>query len=315
MTSVPDGYEKLLYISQILPGNLLSKERITELVQNAPPASYWYVGGEPNRKGVSGAQFADIFHHYYTNIMDIDPTAKITGPSILNWRFVCNGCSPSAYVSGESWIQSFITTYQATHGQGEPPPVDVWTMDVYPIDWINTPNNDPDNLLFYATEQDFLQHWEIAVRQLQEMRQYLDTFPQYIDTPIWITEIAIHVGYGEGLAPYDGWDFDPFPKIVPKGPYRWDLMSDYINSVLDWLEANAISHKIERWFFFRTWVDIVNVGVDGYMGIIFFEGPDQGAGLNCLGEVYRARALGLPRLACDSLGNVVTVTPTPTPTQ
>ena len=304
MSNVPDGYEKLPRISQISPGNLLSPERITELVQSASTGTTWYVGGEPNRKGISGAQFADIFHHYYTNIKAADETAKITGPSILNWHYLCNGCNPYAYVSGKIWLQGFISTYQSTYG--EPPPVDIWPIDAYPIDWTNTPNNDPDNPMYYSAKNDSFMHWEIAVQQLQEMRQYLDTFPQYVDTPIWITEIATHVAYS-------GWDFAPYPTIVPKGPYHWDLMSNYINSVLDWLDANAASHKIERWFFFTTWQDTENVAEDGYMGIIFFDGPQQGASLNCLGEVYRVRSLGLPRVECDTDGNVVTITPTPTP--
>ena len=41
------------------------------------------------------------------------------------------------------------------------------------------------------------------------------------------------------------------------------------------------------------------------MGIIFFDGPGQGAFLNCLGETYRSRSLGLPRVKCDALGNTV----------
>ena len=100
------------------------------------------------------------------------------------------------------------------------------------------------------------------------------------------------------------------------GDYRWDLMSDYLNRVLDWLEDNADGMKVERWFFSITWKDIVNVGPDGYMGVVFFDGPDEGASLNCLGQVYRARALGLGRLECDREGNVLgtVVPPTPSPT-
>ena len=44
---------------------------------------------------------------------------------------------------------------------------------------------------------------------------------------------------------------------------------------------------------------------DGYMGIIFFDGPGKGSSLNCLGETYRARALGLPKVKCDASGNTV----------
>ena len=184
--------------------------------------------------------------------------------------------------------------------------MDVWTIDVNPIDWTNTPNEDPGKLASYEGQN--VLHSYIAVQQLQGMRQYLDGIG-YAATPIWITQIAIQVGY-------DSYAFDPFPTtIVPVGDYHWDLMSNYVNSVLDWLEANAATHKIERWFFYTTWADIVNVGADGYMGVILFDGPQQGASLNCLGEVYRARSLALPRLACDPDGNAIPpVEPTPTPT-
>ena len=82
-------------------------------------------------------------------------------------------------------------------------------------------------------------------------------------------------------------------------------MSDYLNTTLDWLELNGPSKKIEKWFFFITWKDIVDVGSDRYMGIIFFDGPNPGDPLNCLGELYRARSLALPDLACDANGNTV----------
>ena len=206
--------------------------------------------------------------------------------------------------------------------------MDLWAIDAYPIDWINTPNNDPDNRAYYPAKNDFFMHWEIAVQQLQELRAYLDNFPQYVDTPIWITEIAVHVAFGFGQDPHDGWQWvlktsgepcdnqqvlDGKCKLASVGEPHWDLMSNYLNSVLDWLDANASSLKIERWFFFITWQDIVNVEEDGYMGIVFFDGPQQGASLNCLGEVYRAQSLGLPRVDCDADRNVVTPTPTPTP--
>lgn len=76
--------------------------------------------------------------------------------------------------------------------------------------------------------------------------------------------------------------------------------------VLDWLEANASANKVDKWFFFTTWRDIVNVASDGYMGIIFFDGPGQTASRNCLGDLYRSRALvGQAHLKCDANGNTV----------
>ncbi len=83
-------------------------------------------------------------------------------------------------------------------------------------------------------------------------------------------------------------------------------MSDYMIAVLDWLEVNAASNNVEKWFFFTSWTDIVNVDkASGYMGIIFFDDPGQGAPLNCLGLLYRARAQGEPRVKCDINGNSI----------
>ena len=288
---IPSGRNKVMFINSIQPGKLMSAGSIAALVGSAQAGSYWYIGGEPNRTTVTGAQFADVFHHYYTNITAADPTAKITGPSVLNWDFTCIGCG--GYVSGESWLIDFITTYEATYSAK--PPVDVWAMDVYPIDWLNTPNNDTVRLASYQGQN--VLHSFIATQQLVNMRQYLDA-NGYASTPIWITEIAIHVGY-------ESWSYNPIPNIDPVLPYHWDNMSNYMNEVLDWLEVNASSKKIEKWFFYSTWIDIVDVGADGYMGIIFFDGPQKGSSLNCLGEVYRARSLGAPPLACDFGGNTV----------
>ena len=139
------------------------------------------------------------------------------------------------------------------------------------------------------------------------MRLYLNA-NGYADTPIWITELSIHVGYHS----YDLVGLNPL-KITPVEPYYWHYMSDYLNSIMDWLRANAEENRIERWFFYRTWKDIMDVAADGYMGIILFDRPEQGQPLNCLGEAYRAQALQYlpdppPKLACDASGNTVPLT-------
>ena len=245
---------------------------------------------------ISGTRFASVFHYFVTELMGADPTAKIVSPSILNWDYTCVGCG--GYQRGELWIEEFISAHETKFGAK--PPVDVWAIDVYPIDWINTPNNDPASPAFYSAKGGAFPHWSIAVQQLEGMRQYLDTISDYSNTPIWITEIAIHVGY-------DGWHFGSSGELVPDGSYHWDKMSDYIIRVLDWLNANSAANQIERWFFFRSWRDVVNVGSDGYMGITLFDGPNIGASLNCLGETYRHRALGLDPVKCDANGNMVPI--------
>lgn len=51
------------------------------------------------------------------------------------------------------------------------------------------------------------------------MRAYLNSVSEYVNTPIWITEIAVHVGY-------DSWQFSANSQLVPVGEYHWDTMSN-----------------------------------------------------------------------------------------
>lgn len=317
MSQVPDGASKLPFFQvpmdaavwnsgqpesietlsdeQIAGLGFKTRTQIQQMAQDSP-GTYWYIFGEANKYGyMTGKRFAPVFHYFVTQLKLGDPTAKIVGTSILNWDYTCIGCA--GYQSGEGWLQAFISEYALKYGEN--PPVDVWAIDIYPIDWNNTPNNDPGKLAFYSAKGGNFPHWSIAIQQLQGMRAYLDGVPEYASTPMWITEIAIHMGY-------DGWGWVTFPtEMAPSGAYHWDLMSDYLTSVLDWLEANAASKLIERWFFFSSWKDIVNIGSDGYMGISFYDGPGVGASLTCLGDVYRARALGGSPVQCDASGNTI----------
>lgn len=288
---------------QIAALGFLTRPQVRQMAQ-ASPGAHWYVFGEANRYYdgatssfyITGARFAPVFHYFYTELKLADPTARIIGPSVLNWEWTCY--LTCFYMQGATWLQDFISAYNARYSQN--PPVDAWAIDAYPIDWLRTPNNAQ-------------QHAPIVFDQLTGMRAYLDGFPEYRDTPIWITEIAAHVGYDgwewvhkETGAPCSGQQTSQGKcKLDPVGSYHWDVMSDYLLTVLDWLDANAASYKIARWFFFITWKDIVNVGTDGYMGPIFFDGPAQGASRNCLGNAYRARALDIARVKCDAAGNTV----------
>ena len=244
------------------------------------------------------------FQHLH--LKEGDQGASIISPSILNWDFTCLGCAGfsscsgiisylTGYQCGKDWLAELISSYEAAYGMK--PPVDIWSIDVYPIDWLNLPNNDPSQMAFYAANGRLsFKHSQIVTEQLARMRAYLSSIPEYATTPIWITEIAIHVAYD---------DID-FQKLRPIGNYHWDFMSDYLNEVLDWLELNAAANQIERWFFFTTWKNIVDPPAeDPYMGIIFFDGRDVSAPLNCLGKVYRARALGEIPISCDADGNIV----------
>jgi hypothetical protein len=230
-----------------------------------------------------------VYHYYYTALKDADPTAKVMGPAILNWSFICFGCA--GYQSGQSWIAGnldpvtskreggFIDAYKSKFGTF--PPVDVWALDVYPLDWNNTPNSGD--------------HATLAIEQIQEFRDYLDTYSEYVDTPIWLPEIGIHWGY-------DDWDFDSNSKLIPVGDYHPELMSDYLNGVLDWLIANSETQRIEKWFFLAAWEDLDNP--DDYAGITMFDSLSAEASLTCLGQIYRNRALNIePGGKCAPNGN------------
>ena len=166
----------------------------------ASPGTAWYLFGEPNKYGyITGDRFAPVFRHLSTHIKLGDPTATIVSPSILNWEWTCYQLC--YYEPGKNWIAAFIATYETEYG--EKPPVDAWAIDAYPIDWVRTPNTGAV-------------HAPIAIDQISGLSDYLAAIPEYQDTPIWITEIALHVGY-------DGWTQDS-GNFVPVGVYHWDAL-------------------------------------------------------------------------------------------
>ena len=325
MTQVPDGAKKVPYIKVPTSEELwkstssMRPDRVDVLTDNeraslgfltsselrtmaqANPGSYWYIFGEPNRYAdsngtlyMTGARFAPVFHYYATELTDADPTAKILSPSILNWDFKCVGCG--GYTFGNVWAAEFIEAYQTKYEVA--PPVDVWAIDTYPIDWNNTPNNDPDKRAWYAAKFNLFLHSAIVVEQLVGMRQFLETFTEYTNTPIWITEISLHVGF-DGYKIVGG-------RISGTGTYHWDLMSNFMIEVLDWLEVNAEEYKVEKWFFYKTWRDVFDDSSDGFMGTSLLSDSAINTEPNCLGATYRSRSLSeTPLLKCDAAGNTV----------
>ena len=311
---VPPGKNFVPHISEVRPGQLLSPAQVADLLDAVPTGSHWYVGGEPNDpvKFVSGSDFAACYY-YYNEIKASDPTAKVMSPSLLNWWFTCYSCG--GYVSGRQWTADFISAYQTSYGVK--PPVDVWIVDLYPIDWRGFGASDPSVYLPNDNWQlmrdqivggtwDLVQiggtFWAGPSTTYQGMRDYLDG-QGYSDVPIWITEMAVHWGYD---------DIVSVSPPEPAGSYRWDDLSAFLNGLLDWLEANVATYKIEKWFLFTSWKNIAAPAVDGYAGIILFGpntptvGPVTGVtSRNCLGDVYRAHALDLDRVRCDAAGNTV----------
>ena len=324
-SDIPDGGRKLPYVSNVAPGNLLSTTTISSMISKLPTGSFWYVGGEPNdpAKYVSGSDFADVFHYYYNEITNIDPTASVMSPSLLNWWFTCFECG--GYQSGRDWAEDFISSYETKYGVK--PPVAAWNVDLYPIDWRGwvekSAGRDPsaylpnDNWLLMR-DQITGGDWpllplgsELSRKffcctvgnvAYEGMRAYLDS-QGYQNTPIWITEMAVH------------WGYDDIVATIPPGPageYRWADLSVFLNNFTGWLQANAGDYKISKWFLFKSWKNIAEPAGDAYAGIILFgphgatTPPQAGVtALNCLGQVYRARSLGVAPVECDSNGNTI----------
>ena len=279
---IPSGHEKIIPILS-LPGP--SAQRIQEIADLAP-GSVWYIVGEPNRRSGYGA--ADIvvqLHDLYTAIKAADPTAKITSPSVLNWEFTCNGCS--GYQKGSEWVAEFraayVSQYEAEFSAsylaqyGMDPPWDIWAIDVYPIDWVNLPTVDQ----------------QIAIDQVSGMRNYLDTVGKQ-NKPIWITELGLHWGYEAMLFSIDEeYDMSCDPNPQPAGDYQTAQVIGYLDAVFDWLDANAASKKIEKWFLYSTYWDITTCNSSAYAGLTLFDGPGVGAGLTPVGQFFRDRVLGI----------------------
>ena len=97
-----------------------SRNEIRQMAADSP-GSYWYIWGEVNRYDyMTGTRFAPVFRYFSVNLKIGDPTAKIIGPSLLNWDFTCYGCECSTcfggFPSGQSWLQEFITAYENLEG-------------------------------------------------------------------------------------------------------------------------------------------------------------------------------------------------------
>ena len=310
-STVPAGVNKPPHISLSSSSSETCASRIAAMTQRPPSGSYWYVGGEPNTSptSISGAAFAPIFKQCYDTIKAYDSTAKIMSPSILNWWWECTGCG--GYTIGRQWMDDFRNAYKAANSDAEPP-VDVWNIDIYPIDWYRTPNTDSDLAIGqiqggrlpckdrypyvegqrkysdtspYVDNQDCLNHQPLK----QGMRAYLDAIPAYQNTPIWVTEIALHWGY-------QGWQFrTPFDAnnpIAPTGTYCEKQVASYLQNVVNWFKSNGPTNKVERWFPFVTYAELVNPNIPGYAGISLFNSSGIGASLSKMGQIYKDLAHG-----------------------
>ncbi len=270
------GSNKVLFVSVRPAQGRLTSDQISQIAQ-ASPGAYWYLGGEANvaeQDGLSGAKYAPEFYYYATQIKAVDPNAHLMSASVLNWDFTClrpepHGCGWD--YSGREWANEFRTAYLALYGQE--PPVEVWSLDAYPLDWVHLPTVNP----------------QIVIDQVAAMRGYLDSIPGQAGKPIWITEVGLHWGY-DGLRCFT--NNQGVYGCMASGQYHQQAVLDYLTAVFDWLEANSVSMNVQRWFLFNSYHDLTAFSPAAYAGLTLFDGPNPGANLTPTGDLFRRRALG-----------------------
>lgn len=266
---IPQGAQKAM---KVRTGRLTTTKGVTEAAR-ARPGSYWLIGNEPNAPGqddVSPESYAQSFHDYVNFIKGADPTAKIVGPEILNFDHTCLGCP--GFPAGREWLTGFIRAYRERYGDF--PPIDVWSIHTYDLNWERLPLGD-------------------AMAQLGELtafRSYLDTMPQSRNMPIWLTEFSVMWGYDSIR-----WDeVNGEYRAAPVGALNVDHLKRYLVTMTDALRMRSAELHLERWFLFAThpyaedWATAPG-------GISLVDGAGTDIRLSALGQLYRSLAEGRPQ--------------------
>ncbi len=263
----PPGTEK---VAVVRPANEPSRAELGAQAARHPGAA-WAIGNEPNtglQDDLTPRAYAAFFDRVVTAIREGDPSARIVAPNTLNFDFRCRGCAGED-LTGREWIDAFRAAYREL--RGTEPPIDVWGIHAYEIDWIDPPMTDAS----------------VMQAQLEGLRAYLDKIPAHRDRPIWLTEFAIIWGY-------DDWRVEETADgevlIAPAGRFRTDLIETFLGDALDWLESRGHQLGIERWFVFADH-GIPDPIFTTFAGISLLESPDARSDLTRLGRVFRRRAM------------------------
>ncbi|HZU75500.1 MAG TPA: hypothetical protein VFA70_01980 [Dehalococcoidia bacterium] len=228
----------------------------------ASPGSVWLIGSEPNvatpatSDDLSPADYATRLHDLAALIHGADPTALIVGPNVLNWTDTCTGCA--GFPSGADWTQEFYDDYVAAYG--ERPPIDRWAVHTYELDWANPPQLHP----------------EFDIRQLTDLRAWLDSTPTETGSLIWDTELGFHWSY-PGFDIVDG-------NLVPLGDYDQAGVDAWLTALLSWLYRDAQALGVERAFFYGQ-APAAEHGETQWAGLSLFDGNDADAALTPSGQL------------------------------
>lgn len=170
------------------------------------PGSYYALGNEPDLNFfIHPETYADWYHAFATEILRLDPTAKITNGGVYypDYKFdvraaasndyrhnalmnpkdsdpttpdmsalLANATNPSI-VKSAAWLHYFREYYKAKYGSY--PPHHFWNIHLYPSN--------------YEANQ--------TLNPITEAKGYLDSFRTYMnyigeaDKPLWVTEFAV----------------------------------------------------------------------------------------------------------------------------
>ncbi len=265
-SDVPEGTRRIQYLNEIIP----VPHDIIEQVTTEAPGSVWYVLGEPNAHGRPVNEYLVALHDTYAAIKAADPTALITSPSILNFSFTCINCG--GYEQGATWITDFYFDYVNLYG--EPPPIDIWAIDIFPIVW---PGTDFTSADAFPTVRD-----DIITQQLVEYREWIDSREATRGDPIWITEFGLHWGFPDWAFGVEG--CGNFPS--PVGDYLSDEVRAYLERSYTWFEESSDALNIERWFTFSTYRDLNGCHADSGNGLTFLDARGTAGNLTEIGTFY-----------------------------
>jgi hypothetical protein len=248
----------------------------------AHPGSYWIIGNEPNVPGqdnVSGSTFATELKYYIDTIKSADPTAKLVGPNILNWDNTCTSCE-GGFPSGHSWVDQFRAAWMSQYG-GEPP-LDVWGIHTYSIDW---------NELFANHS---LTNPAGLESDISGMSSYLGGIPALAAKPIWITEFGIlwaFNGYSivSGGCPV-GTCYAPPAGTPTSVSYDTVGVASFINSFSTWMKTTGQTLRVQKWFLYTSFGQ-PEPYMTTYAGISVVENINAGAPLSTSGQIYRQQSL------------------------
>lgn len=256
----------------LLPINPIMDEAALRKAVRSAPGTAWLIGNEPNVQAevaissiAAGTpdQYVTALEYYARVIRSEDATAKLVGPNVLNWSYTCDNCG--GFRPGREWTDAMRDSYRARFNQE--PPLDIWSVHPYDLDWVHLPNGNA----------------ALQIAQIQGLRDWLDAIPALQGAPVWVTEIGFHWAY-------PGIEKRPDGLYYPVGAFDYDHAEQWMRTVFGWLDANAESQHIEKWFLWLTYTNVLEDWMGEWPSPRLLDGPSVSAPINRLGRLYQQLA-------------------------